>query len=312
MSTVSRTSEDSLLSDKEYLDSGSLPFPYPAKAFGKRKRALFATATLVSLLFLTSYLTLQYRASDWFGNDLKPIPFAPEPVEDVEYPLNATYPPSYVGVRGPPTPLFRGAQPPWPPLSELSTYRIQIICYPMHSTSPHGLLLDGVRPVVFPTLCPVLTVVFVPLRSYVIFSERCDGLRKSTSVDVDGLNPTSVLKYLNQGNLIYLALITDRIPVLPKFTPSHVLVEGRVGDLPFGEIFDVPLLSLLLKTPVLEWRDVKIDEPYVTETMGCWAVWAAQQSYEPGPREGWFPRNAGLGGFLLLFSSPIHYSSVFV
>jgi len=97
--------------------------------------------------------------------------------------------------------------------------------------------------------------------------------------------------------LIYLALITDRIPVIPKFTPSHVLVDGHVDDLPFGEVFDVPRLASLIRSPVLEWRDIKIDESPVVESMGCWAVWPEQQYYDPNPREGWYPRNSGLGEF---------------
>jgi hypothetical protein len=92
----------------------SLPFLSQLKLFGKKRHASLATATLVSLLFLTSYLTLQYRASDWFGDNLKPIPFTPEAANgEEEFPSNLTYPPersSYLGVRGPPTPLFRGTQ----------------------------------------------------------------------------------------------------------------------------------------------------------------------------------------------------------
>ena len=110
----------------------------------------------------------------------------------------------------------------------------------------------------------------------------------------------------NQGNLLYLALITDRIPVIPKFTPSHVLADGHVDDLPFGDVFDVPRLASLIRSPVLEWRDVKMDESPVVESMGCWAVWPEQQYYESTPREGWFPRNSGLGAFfLLVFSQPL-------
>ena len=110
MGSLVHLSEESLLGDKEYSDTFSLPFPSHAKAFGKRKRAFFATATLVSLLFLASYLTIQYRASDWLGNDLEPIPFTPQDVFDDELPQNATYPLASFnsGVRGPPTPLFRG------------------------------------------------------------------------------------------------------------------------------------------------------------------------------------------------------------
>jgi len=84
---------------------------------------------------------------------------------------------------------------------------------------------------------------------------------------------------------------------VPKFTPSHVLVDGHVDDLPFGEVFDVPRLASLIRSPVLEWSDVKIDETPVVESMGCWAIWPEQQIYDPNPREGFFPRNAGLGAF---------------
>lgn len=114
MGQTMRTSEDTLFGDKDYLDSVSLPLASSPKSPGKRQRAFFATATFVSLLFLASYLTIQYRASDRFGVDLEPIPFTGGKSEDVEVesPPNATYPitPLYSGVRGPPTPLFRGSR----------------------------------------------------------------------------------------------------------------------------------------------------------------------------------------------------------
>ena len=130
-------------------------------------------------------------------------------------------------------------------------------------------------------------------------SKRRYGLRKSIPPDPRRLNPgyNAHNHVLDQGNLIYLALITDRIPVIPKFIPSHVLADGHVGDLPFGDVFDVPRLASLIKSPVLEWRDIKTDETPVVEPMGCWAVWPEQQYYESTPREGFYPRNAGLGTF---------------
>ena len=102
------TSEDSLLGDNDFLDDASLPFASHTKTSGKRKRTLFASATLVSLLFLASYFTIQHRAADQFTGDIEPFPFNPE---DLELPPNATYPigSRYSGVRGPPTPHFRGA-----------------------------------------------------------------------------------------------------------------------------------------------------------------------------------------------------------
>lgn len=113
MGFPTHSSESSLFDDKDYLDPIPLPFAPPTKPSGRRKRAFFATAALVSLLFLASYIAIQHRASDWFGADLEPIPFHPEDAElDVELPPNATYSITspYSSVRGPPTPLFRGAR----------------------------------------------------------------------------------------------------------------------------------------------------------------------------------------------------------
>ena len=120
-----RTSEDSLFSDKDDCETVSLPFASHPRPSGKRQRAFFATATLVSLLFLASYLTIQHRAPNGFGVDLEPIPFKHEDAQ-VESPPNATYPIAsrYSGVRGPPTPLFRGGRVFWFPQPKFPTYRI--------------------------------------------------------------------------------------------------------------------------------------------------------------------------------------------
>jgi hypothetical protein len=62
-------------------------------------------------------------------------------------------------------------------------------------------------------------------------------------------------------NLIYLGLITDRVPVLPVFLPSHYMLNSY-GDehspLPFGDVFDLSHLRKAIKKPVLEWRDIKV------------------------------------------------------
>lgn len=120
-----RTSEDSLFGDKDDFETVSLPFASHPKPSGKRRRAFFATATLVSLLFLASYLTIQHRAPNRFGVDLEPIPFQPEDAQ-LESPPNVTYPITsrYSGVRGPPTPLFRGARVSRLPQPKFPTYRI--------------------------------------------------------------------------------------------------------------------------------------------------------------------------------------------
>ncbi|KAF8665360.1 hypothetical protein AX16_000379 [Volvariella volvacea WC 439] len=87
---------------------------------------------------------------------------------------------------------------------------------------------------------------------------------------------------MTYANLIYLALITDRIPIMPMFTPSHI--GSHVPPIPFGEVFDVPRLSKALGKPVLEWRDVKDSASNQVDDIGCWNVWEAVQSREHHPR----------------------------
>jgi hypothetical protein len=85
-----------------------------------------------------------------------------------------------------------------------------------------------------------------------------------------------------QGNLIYLALITERVPIVGPFTPSHV--GGNAGNIPFGEVFDLDYLSERIGMPVLEWNEVKnLSDPEI-EDIGCWSVWEAVQVRESGPR----------------------------
>ncbi|TFK99714.1 hypothetical protein BDV98DRAFT_623553 [Pterulicium gracile] len=91
---------------------------------------------------------------------------------------------------------------------------------------------------------------------------------------------------MTYGNLLYLALISDRIPILPMFTPSHI--GGGVPPIAFGEVFDLPRLRKLLGKPILEWRDVKVlpvsYEPEDTEDLGCWNLWQTVQYREAIPR----------------------------
>ncbi|KAG6910509.1 hypothetical protein DXG01_009928 [Tephrocybe rancida] len=88
-----------------------------------------------------------------------------------------------------------------------------------------------------------------------------------------------VMTYIN---LIYLAIITDRIPVLPMFTPSHI--GGAVPPIDFGLVFDVPRLRKALHIPVLEWHEVKDRKSESIDELGCWNTWEAVQKGEHYPR----------------------------
>ncbi|KAJ7786473.1 hypothetical protein B0H16DRAFT_1670566 [Mycena metata] len=83
-------------------------------------------------------------------------------------------------------------------------------------------------------------------------------------------------------NLIYLGIITDRVPIIAEFIPSHI--GGHVPPIPFGKVFDVPRLRNLLGTSVLEWRELKNPSSTFVDDIGCWNVWEAVQYREAYPR----------------------------
>ena len=99
-------------------------------------------------------------------------------------------------------------------------------------------------------------------------------------------------------NLIYLAKITDRIPIMPPFSPTHVGNKQDVGFVPFGDVFDIPRMANSIHLPILEWRDVKLpgepgDSP---ETLGGWTVWARWDHFRGGlPRHTHVAPNLSLG-----------------
>jgi hypothetical protein len=94
--------------------------------------------------------------------------------------------------------------------------------------------------------------------------------------------------------MIYLGTLTDRVPIIPPFAPDHhicqsfailsknnflngLLSASSAGIIPFGDIFDLEHLRDVLRSPILEWRDVKTlphHNPYSTseiEELGCWS-----------------------------------------
>ncbi|KAG1896947.1 uncharacterized protein F5891DRAFT_1130051 [Suillus fuscotomentosus] len=74
-----------------------------------------------------------------------------------------------------------------------------------------------------------------------------------------------------RGNLIYLALITERMPIISKFLSNHI--DPSTPPFVFGEVFDVPRL-------------IEDPESQVLDDLGCWTIWeTVQQHIEiPEPR----------------------------
>ncbi|KAF8203947.1 hypothetical protein BJ912DRAFT_1090884 [Pholiota molesta] len=88
-----------------------------------------------------------------------------------------------------------------------------------------------------------------------------------------------VMTYIN---LIYLGILTNRVPILPMFTPSHI--GGNVPPIDFGEIFDLPRLRRSLHKPLVEWHEVKNRTSQAVDELGCWNVWEVMQAHGDSPR----------------------------
>ncbi|KAJ7619176.1 hypothetical protein DFH06DRAFT_1273898 [Mycena polygramma] len=109
-----------------------------------------------------------------------------------------------------------------------------------------------------------------------------DNLRADTQYITSWVSAGWTNDVFTYINLIYLGLITDRVPIIPEFIPSHI--GGHVPPIPFGEVFDVPRLRNLLGRSVLEWREVKEHNSTFVDDIGCWNTWEAVQYREAFPR----------------------------
>ncbi|KAF8913684.1 hypothetical protein CPB85DRAFT_1433872 [Mucidula mucida] len=86
--------------------------------------------------------------------------------------------------------------------------------------------------------------------------------------------------FIGFTNMIYLGIISERVPVVPPFAPcEHISPDASI--LPFGDIFDMEYLRAALRTPILEWSDIKTTPPSphfdspppptpISEPLGCW------------------------------------------
>ncbi|KAG2022927.1 hypothetical protein CC2G_000641 [Coprinopsis cinerea AmutBmut pab1-1] len=95
-----------------------------------------------------------------------------------------------------------------------------------------------------------------------------------------------VMTYIN---LIYLGIITERIPIIPPFTPSHIGGLDTVRPIVLSEVFDVQRLRTAIRTPILEWHEVKNPNSTELEELGCWNTWEAVQERERFPRRSPIP-----------------------
>lgn len=109
------------------------------------------------------------------------------------------------------------------------------------------------------------------------------------------------MQCIPQANMIYLARITGRVPILPHFVPSHI--GGDAGSIAFGDVFNTTRLGEAIGIPVVEWQDVKKPGSEVVDEVGCWDVWQATQYSED------FPRRSGMLSQLNLGTYCLHVSA---
>jgi hypothetical protein len=81
---------------------------------------------------------------------------------------------------------------------------------------------------------------------------------------------------------VYLGLITDRVPIIPMFYPSHIGYD--VPPIPLRDVFDIVRMRKLIGKPILEWQDVKDPKSEAVDNLGCWNVWESVQTGWPRPR----------------------------
>lgn len=108
-------------------------------------------------------------------------------------------------------------------------------------------------------------------------------------------------QFIALTNGIYLAKLSDRVPILPPFASTLHEDRKEAGYLAFSKIYDVPYLESMLRHPIQDWDNLKIsaeqtaglnEEPnpqfsdgkirskalsqIKREKLSCWSLWAAQ------------------------------------
>ncbi|KZV69025.1 hypothetical protein PENSPDRAFT_609280 [Peniophora sp. CONT] len=89
---------------------------------------------------------------------------------------------------------------------------------------------------------------------------------------------------MTYANVIYIGLISERVPIVHYFNWDVPGTPTDVRTLPFSEVFDLDRLSNEIQLPVVEWDEVKDPSSQEIEELGCWNVWEAVQYRDHNPR----------------------------
>lgn len=69
-------------------------------------------------------------------------------------------------------------------------------------------------------------------------------------------------------NMIWLGVLTDRVPILPPFAPFHIEQWDTAPAVDFGDVFDLPRFREAARISVIQWSDVKVGKE--VDQVGCW------------------------------------------
>ncbi|KAF8893504.1 hypothetical protein BD779DRAFT_1783800 [Infundibulicybe gibba] len=98
-----------------------------------------------------------------------------------------------------------------------------------------------------------------------------DNLRQDINYVTSWVNAGFTNQFINYVNLIYLGTISDRIPIVPPFSPDDH-ISRSAGPILFSSIFDLDALRHTLRTPIIEWVSVKNSSSLSLEAIGCWST----------------------------------------
>ncbi|CAE6392964.1 unnamed protein product [Rhizoctonia solani] len=95
-------------------------------------------------------------------------------------------------------------------------------------------------------------------------------------------------QFMEIASLVYLGILTKRVPVVPAFLADHFAKATDITPTPFGDMFDLAYLSEKLNIPIIEWHELKrtayspVDglQPE-TEKLGCWSTSAGYKNSAP-------------------------------
>ncbi|KAF9567935.1 hypothetical protein CPC08DRAFT_626000 [Agrocybe pediades] len=107
-----------------------------------------------------------------------------------------------------------------------------------------------------------------------------DNLRQDKFYITAWSNAGFTNQFMSYVNMIYMGLVSERIPIVPPFGPDHHIPHDA-GIIPFGDIFNLSRAREAMHMPILEWRDLKhlpslksgqAPPAEEREQLGCWST----------------------------------------